>query len=179
MATEYDDSYTPTREEIKDDITAKARAAGQQAADEGKVKAEQYSAKTAETLEDVAAVAEDSAEELEMRGQTTLSHYISEVAEGIDSLAQHLKGKSADDLIHEASDLARRNTGLFFLGSVAIGFGLSRFAKASYSKRRQKQSSADQLDNLPASDAFARKDYVSDDALGGSRSFSTYTRETL
>jgi hypothetical protein len=33
-------------------------------------------------------------------------------------------------LLHDAADLARSNPGLFIAGSIAIGFGLSRFLKA-------------------------------------------------
>lgn len=65
--------------------------------------------------------------------QDNLSAYIREMADGIGDLSDNLRHKSADELVRSASDLARRNSGLFLLGSVAIGFGLSRFAKASRS----------------------------------------------
>jgi hypothetical protein len=42
-----------------------------------------------------------------------------------------LRGKSADELLQQAGKLARDNPTLFLAGSVALGFGLSRFLRAS------------------------------------------------
>ena len=117
--------------ELKQDVSAKAREASRHLADKGKEKAASLSSKAADKLEDVEAAAEAEADALEDIGWTNLSGYIREVADGIGNLSDNLRNKSVDELVHDASELARRNTGLFLLGSVAIGFGLSRLAKAA------------------------------------------------
>lgn len=126
-----DQSSTDLKEKLKQDLGNKAREASRQFADKGKEKAEALSSKAADALEDVEAVAEAQAEQLDRQGWTTLSEYIREMADGIGDLSENLRHKSVDELVHSATELARRNTGLFLLGSVAIGFGLSRFVKAA------------------------------------------------
>lgn len=126
-----DQSSTDLKEKLKQELGNKAREASRQFADKGKEKAEALSGKAAEALEEVEAVAEAQAEELERRGMDNLSEYVREMANGIGGLAENLRHKSVDELIRSASDLAHRNAGLFLLGSVAIGFGLSRFVKAA------------------------------------------------
>src|SRR5690606_24637823 len=57
-------------------------------------------------------------------------NYVSEISRGIGSLSSSLRERNTDDLIRDASRLARNNPGLFLLGSVAVGFGLARVAEA-------------------------------------------------
>ena len=116
---------------IKQDVTSKAREASRQMADKGKEKAAELSGKAADTLQDVETAADAEADALEQLGWNNLSEYIREMADGIGGLSEDLRTKSVDELVHSASQLAARNTGLFVLGAVAIGFGLSRFAKAA------------------------------------------------
>jgi hypothetical protein len=59
-----------------------------------------------------------------------MSDYLTDMADSMTGLAGNLRGKSAEQLLHDAADLARSNPGLFIAGSIAIGFGLSRFLKA-------------------------------------------------
>jgi len=47
------------------------------------------------------------------------------------SFAADPQKKSASDLAHDAQQLAKENPTGFLLGSIALRFGLSRFAKAS------------------------------------------------
>ena len=60
-----------------------------------------------------------------------MSHYVSDIAQSMVDLADNLRGKSVDELVGEVNRLARNNPGLFIAGSVALGFGLTRFARAS------------------------------------------------
>ncbi len=122
-------------DKLRQDLGNKVREASQQFADKGKEQAEALSDKAADALEDVETVARVEADEFERLGWQNLSGYIREMADGIGNLSDELRHKSVDELLRSASDLARRNTGLFLLGSVAIGFGLSRIAKAAPAER--------------------------------------------
>lgn len=117
--------------DLKQDVKEKARDASRQVADKGREKAESLTAKAADTLDDVEAAAEAEAEKLEELGWDNLSGYVREMADGIGGLSDNLRNKSVDELVHSAAQLARNNTALFMVGAVAIGFGLSRFAKAA------------------------------------------------
>jgi hypothetical protein len=147
--------------ELKDDLGIRARNASRQFADKGKAEAEALTGKAADALEDAEAVAKAEADELEQRGWTELSAHVREMAEGIGSLSENLRHKSVDELVRDASSLASRNTGLFVLGSIAIGFGLSRFVKAApASERAAARSSAERSDTRRA---YPDSDYADDE----------------
>lgn len=134
----------PNQRAMAEDVKAKAGQASQQAkaeveeaAQEAKTKTreqlEQQESRAADTMEKVADVTQTAAQQLAERNETTLSQYVSEISDGISKLSNNLKHKNPDELIQQASRLARNNPGLFLLGSVALGFGLSRIAKANRS----------------------------------------------
>ncbi len=56
----------------------------------------------------------------------SLAGYIDELAERIAQLADNLRNQNADQALQQAVRLAQDNPTLFMLGSVALGFGLSR-----------------------------------------------------
>jgi len=117
----------PSAEELK----AKAREAGEQVKNQGKAQLDSYRGTAADELEKVAQSAKAAAAELENQDRTGLSHYVSDMAQSMVDLADNLRGKSVDELVGEVNRLARNNPGLFIAGSVALGFGLTRFARAS------------------------------------------------
>lgn len=117
----------PTAEELK----VKAREAGEQVKNQGKAQLDSYRGTAADELEKVAQSAKAAAAELENQDRTGLSHYVSDMAQSMVDLADNLRGKSVDELVGEVNRLARNNPGLFIAGSVALGFGLTRFARAS------------------------------------------------
>lgn len=133
MTNNYQTGAQPgeIKDKLKQELGNKAREASRQFAERGKEEAEALTDKAADALDDMEAAAEAEADELERRGWDNLSEYVRDMADGISGLSDNLRHKSVDELVRSASDLARSNSGLFLLGSVAIGFGLSRFAKAS------------------------------------------------
>lgn len=96
----------------------------QQRTDAGKERA-------AKSAEDLARAGQRAAEDLETRGQHDLAAGLRYAAHKISGLADGLHQRSANDLLHDAEDLARRNPALFIGGSIALGFALSRLLKAS------------------------------------------------
>lgn len=122
----------PSKQKIADDMKAKAEQASREMQAQGKEQLEAQESRAADTMDKVAEATDAAAEELANRSETAaLSQYVSEIADGIGNLSSSLRQKNTDELIHDASELARNNAGLFLLGSVAIGFGLSRIAKAN------------------------------------------------
>lgn len=87
--------------------------------------------RTASGIDSIVGAATAAAEDLREHNQEGLSRYVSEIADSVSSVANSLRHKSVDELIHEASAIARRNPTLFLAGSLAIGLGIGRFARSS------------------------------------------------
>lgn len=115
------------------EVKARAEQASQEAKAKTREQIEEQESRAAETMDKMADATHAAADELAQRNETTLSHYVADIADGISNLSNSLQHKNTDELIRDASRLARENTGLFLLGSVAVGFGISRIAKANRS----------------------------------------------
>lgn len=113
------------------DAKSTAKQASQEAKQQASQTLDQNRDRAADELDKIAHAARAAASDLEEQQQDGLSNYVSEMAHGIGSLAESLRDKNMDELIQDAKEMARRNPVLFLAGSVAIGIGLSRFAKAS------------------------------------------------
>lgn len=113
-----------------EDIKDKARQATDEAKHAGKDQLERYRGTGADELARVAQSVKAAASDLE-RDRPGLSRYVANMANGMERIADDLRGKSVDELFRDVNRLARQNPGLFIAGSVALGFGLMRFAKAS------------------------------------------------
>lgn len=125
--TASDSVAHPTAE----DVRATARQATEEIKAKGKSQLDGYRETAADELEKVAHSAEAAARELEGQDTLGLSGYVSDMAQSMVRLSDNLRGKSVDELIHDVNRLARDNPALFIAGSIALGFGLTRFAKAS------------------------------------------------
>lgn len=121
-------------EEAVDQVPGEARRQGR-----SKDPLETYTQNAADELEKIAEGARAAACELEDQDEQRLSNYVLNAADRLFKFADQLRGKSAEQLFHDADRLARDNPGLFLAGSIAVGFGLTRFARAS--GRRSLQSS--------------------------------------
>ena len=73
----------------------------------------------------------ETAERLRGEHQDSLAAYTTHIASSVNALADRLRSSSVDELASDARRLAHSNPALFLAGSVAIGFGLTRFLKAS------------------------------------------------
>jgi hypothetical protein len=125
-----DQSSTSPQEHLqtlKDD----ANAAITSAKEHGAAQFEQYRDTAAQQIETLAQSAQSAAEQMGEGDTLGLSHYVTDIAQSMTTLAGNLRGKSIDELLQQAGKLARDNPALFVTGSVALGFGLSRFLRAS------------------------------------------------
>ncbi|MFC0709169.1 hypothetical protein [Azorhizophilus paspali] len=120
---------------------------------------ESYTRSAADELERIAEGARAAACELEEQDEQGLSNYVLSAADRMFRFADQLRGRSAEQLFHDADRLARDNPGLFLAGSIAVGFGLTRFARAS--GRRSRQAEARPLQSAPV-----RSDEREDAATG-------------
>jgi hypothetical protein len=138
-----------------------AHAAIASAKEHGSAQFEQYRDTAAQQIETLAQSAQSAAEQMQEDDTFGLSHYITDIAQNMTSLASNLRGKSVDELLQQAGKLARDNPALFITGSVALGFGLSRFLRAS-SPSASSSSTADS--GSPSATATAADAPASHDA---------------
>ncbi|PAU58413.1 hypothetical protein BZL41_18020 [Pseudomonas sp. PIC25] len=130
-----------SREALTEELQDKAKQATEEVKVQGKEQLDRYRETAADELDRVAQGARAAASELERQDDAFLSHYVADIAGSLGRLADNLRGKSADTLFREASQLARDNPALFITGSIALGFGLTRFARASGRRDTDERSS--------------------------------------
>jgi len=107
-----------------EDLAEKARAEGQE-------HVQHYRDAAADKVDTFADSVKAAASELKDDDVAHLSGHISDMANGLGRLADGLREKSADDILRDVRRVARDNPTLFIAGSIAIGFGIARFARAS------------------------------------------------
>jgi len=113
-------------EHLKENVTEALGGAREQA----DAQFGQYRDTAADQMEALAQGAKSFVAELQDKDTLGMSDYLVDMAESMSGLAGNLRGKSAEQLLHDGADLARNNPALFIAGSIALGFGLSRFLKA-------------------------------------------------
>lgn len=118
-----------------------ARHLGEEARSKGREELEGLRGTAADNLEKLAEGAQAAASTLQGDDVGHLSEYVSDIATRMTNFSSTLRTKSGDDILRDVSRMARENPALFVTGSVAIGFGLARFARASQKKAVQETDS--------------------------------------
>lgn len=134
MNTPQDSSYRPpygqaTGPGIGDgaeDMAERVRAEGQE-------QVQHYRDVAADKVDTLADSVRAAAAGMREDDVAHLSHHVSDLAGSLGRMADGLREKSADEILHDVRRIARENPTLFIAGSIAIGFGLTRFARASAS----------------------------------------------
>ncbi len=112
-------------------VEEEARKAKREAGAEAREQAEAGQHRVAEEAGAVADAIDAAASSLDDQDREGLARYAREMSSTLANVAGQIEGRSVDQLANDAKRLARDNPALFMLGSVAVGFGLSRFFKAS------------------------------------------------
>lgn len=160
-----------TKRKLKEDARDVKREMGARARDTAEGGADQL-AHGADALSDAVDAAASSLDDHDREG---LAKYAREVSNNLANVAGQLEGRSVDELANDAKRLARDNPALFMLGSIAVGFGLSRFFKASAERDHHEDT------NVRRNDDRFRDDHVSTGAPvpGGERGVTErYTTST-
>ena len=105
-------------------LADKARAEGQE-------QVQHYRDAAADKVDTLADSVKAAAAEMRDDDVAHLSQHISDMASGLGRLSDGLREKSADQILRDVRRVARENPTLFIAGSIAIGFGITRFARAS------------------------------------------------
>jgi|GEM_PF-475483 len=131
--TDHPTSSPPT-DAAKDhlhNIADEANTLIDEAKDQGAEQYEHYRDLAADQLDSLVEGAQSAASALEGKDTLGLSQYLGQLAGSLGSFADQVRDQSAEQLLQKGAQLARDNPAVFLAGSVAIGFGLSRFLRAS------------------------------------------------
>ncbi len=131
----------PTNERMQGggDLAAAAR-------DSSLEKLEGVKGRLAEGVERVAAAVDRTADNVEADGDDTVSGFGRSLSSLMRQLAGGLRERDIEEFARELGTMARRNPGMFLAGSVALGFGVSRFFKASPPQARNAYADLDWQD---------------------------------
>jgi len=113
------------------DARQTAHELGEKAKVEGKARMDDLRETAAGNVDRLAEGVQAAASRLAQDDVGHMSQYISSLADGMGRFSGSLREKSGDELLRDIGRLARENPALFVTGSIAIGFGLGRFARAS------------------------------------------------
>jgi len=130
------------KQQVKSDLESgkqRAQEAARDLSEQGKAKLEEHSERAATGVDDVADALGSAASRLSDLEHEGLADYANQLSSFLSDMSRTLRNKNVDDLARDVRDIAQRNPALFVLGSIAVGLGLSRFAKAS----GQRQSRSD------------------------------------
>ena len=117
-------------------VRQSAESIGRDAARSGRDYVEAERGRAASSVETVAAHARDAAEDLREQ-DLWVADLVDRGARELDRFAGALKARSLPELAGSLEDMGRRHPGAFLAGSVAFGFMLARFARASSAGRDQ------------------------------------------
>ena len=95
-------------------------------------------------VDGIAGSIDAAAAHLSQEDMTRLSGYVHDMAQSLSGFSRDLRDKSGDEMLQDIKQLAHRNPALFLSGSVAIGFGLSRFARSTRARERHMPVPLDQ-----------------------------------
>ncbi len=148
-STPGDTDLGTATQKIKEDAQDVKREIGARARE----KAEAGQHGLAHEVDALSGAIDAAASNLDDQDRQGLARYARELSSNLASAAGQLEGRSVDELANDAKRLARNNPALFMLGSIAVGFGLSRFFKASGERHHHDEQSHQGYDTGRADDA--------------------------
>jgi hypothetical protein len=127
--------------------------------DAAKAQADENITATGESIRELTDVIDAAAESLSEKDREGLARYARQLSGSIGTLADDLQSKSIEQLTEDVKTLARNNPNGFLLGSIAVGFGLSRFVKATH--HRTETSHVGEPGSVPGNPSGSASGYAS------------------
>lgn len=150
--TDPDDAGSGT---TKQKFEEQAQDAKREAGDKAREKAQAGQHQIAEEADTLSDAIDAAASSLDDHDREGLARYARELSSNLATAAGQLEGRSVDELAKDAKRLARNNPALFMLGSIGVGFGLSRFFKASAERDHHDEDDALQSEDTVPDTAFS------------------------
>lgn len=136
-------------ERAKSEAAQLASSAAETAKRKAQEAADRARDRTADRAEEIAAALDSTADDLETSASgEMISGYGHSMAELMRRFAGGLREQEIEEFAGQLAEFARRNPASFFAGSVALGFGMSRFLKASSTRSLEEYGYDEDEDEL-------------------------------
>lgn len=146
-STSSSTSAEAAKETLKEDaekLKERAEKEAEKLSERAEAEADEALTRAGSEIDALTGAIDAAAESLSDADRGGLAQYARQLSDQLSRLAEDLQEKSASDLAQDAQKLAKENPTGFLLGSIALGFGLSRFAKASSTRAGAEDSSKKQ-----------------------------------
>lgn len=130
VADEPTSSTPKTRNAVMERISSGREQLAGQAADKTRGMVAQGIERSAEALANVSRLVGDTATGLDDRLGEEYGNYARSAAERIESAANSLAAKDADELIEDTREFVRRSPGVALAGAAIVGFAIARLIKS-------------------------------------------------
>jgi hypothetical protein len=162
-----DATSAQTRQELQRDLEQAKRTSAELAEvarERGREQLEGAKREMADRADRLADVVESTADQLEQTGGEAIAGYGRSLGTVMRQLAGGLRERDVDEFVRELSSFARQHPGAFLAGSVALGFGISRFFKASTQRSHDDRYYDDELsgDEYGDFDRGSEREYSGD-----------------
>lgn len=165
-----DATSAETRQELQGDLEQAKRKSAELAdvaRERGREQLEGAKREMADRADRIADAVESTAEQLEQNGGGAIAGYSRSLGTVMRQLAGGLRERDVDEFARELTSFARQHPGAFLAGSVALGFGISRFFKAStqrsHDDRYDDEYAVDEYGDL---DSDSEREYSGDPFIG-------------
>lgn len=130
------------RENLEENVRGAKHAMGNQAREEANAGKKIL----ADETNRLSSAIDAAASNLDEHDREGLARYARNLSSTLANAAGQLEARSVNELANDAKRLARDNPALFMLGSIAVGFGLSRFFKATAERHHHDNDTAARTD---------------------------------
>jgi hypothetical protein len=158
-----------TAAQVQEKVRDTAQEAKSQAGERVREQVDTRSTQAGEQVQSVAQAMRQSGDQLRSQETEGAAKVVEGSAERVERLGSYLERASADEILNDVEDFARRQPWVVVAGAFALGLVASRFLKASSSRRYQE------------SDAyrFTRRSAYEDMPIGRARHVATPERPPI
>ncbi|MBZ6379970.1 MULTISPECIES: hypothetical protein [Pacificimonas] len=128
---EHQDDGASLSARVPESVKDQANKLAGDAATRARSAAEEGKAKASETVRNLAASTRDAANQFKGTQAEPLTQYVNGAADSIEQFASTLDEKTVDELLDDLRVMVRKSPAIAIGAAAAVGFALSRFAKAS------------------------------------------------
>lgn len=136
------DAAQEKAQEVAGQAKEKAGEAKEQASSKLREQVDERSNQAGEQVSTTASDLRTVGEELRKQGKDTPAKLAAQAAERTEKLGSYLSESSADKILGDVEDFARKQPWAVVAGGLVLGFAASRFLKASSSQRYSARSSS-------------------------------------
>ena len=125
--------------QVVDQVQQTAGQVTDQAKQQATSQLETQKGRAVDTLVSAGQALRQTGQHLQEQQQGGVAGYVEQAAEQVERATNYLRSRDVPQLLDDTEDLARRQSGLFLIGALALGFVGGRFLMSSSQRQRRRQ----------------------------------------